>query len=210
MIRGKYLRERKAIRVKRRFKCLVVLTIILIIYRIFANTYSLYESEASTSGNVDIAFFATSNTYETNLINLGDIGYGESKECIFSISNYKIEEDEDGNPVLDENGNEIHRISEVYIDYNILVRATTNFDFEYELYELSLDDDSALGENISQELVVQDENNTYFKNILDESGTFEPGVEVTKRYKLIVTYPVGADYKNIVDCIEISFDAKQK
>ena len=71
MIRGKYLRERKAMRTKRRIKLLVAITIVLIVYRILCDSFSLFESQATSDTNIDIAFFLVEDNYDyPNILNV--------------------------------------------------------------------------------------------------------------------------------------------
>lgn len=200
MIRGKYLRERKAIRVKRRCKFLIVLAIILTIYRILSDSYSLFESEASSAAEIDVAFFAVEDNYESNLINLGDFEPGHSEEYLFSVANYITKDGET-------------YIAETNIDYTLTIRATTNLPLEYELY---IGESSELGENKAKnDDINQDEDNTYFKKIIEDTGTFELNKKAIKTYKLVITYPddeqyKSVDYQNIIECVEISVDSHQK
>lgn len=209
MIRGKYLRERKAIRVKRRFKCLIVLAIILIIYKVLFDSYSLFESEASSAANIDIAFFAVEDNYESNLINLGNLEPGETKKYIFSVSNFIT--------VTDEEGTEQAYPSETDIDYTLKIRSTTNLPLKYELY---VGESESLGTDKSINMLTQDNHNTYFNDIFEDKGTFEMDKCQSNNYTLIITYPKGteenpnkytsSEYQNIIDCVEISLDSKQK
>ena len=73
MIRGKYLRERKAIRFKRRIKLIVCMLILVILHKIIFSSYSLYESEANSNLNIDAAFFVLKNENLGHLITLDDL-----------------------------------------------------------------------------------------------------------------------------------------
>ena len=193
MIRGKYLRERKAIRFKRRIKFILSITIILILYKIIFSSFSLYESEASSDANLDVAYFRLNDEYETKVISLEDMVPGETKTCTFNISNYTLN-----------NGEE--EITETDMEYTLKIRTTTNLPLEYELTK-SYDD----GEEVTIETITDDDG-TYFKKILDETGTFTCDQGYTNTYNLTVTFPSTCDnimYQNIIECIEISVEARQ-
>ncbi len=193
MIRGKYLRERKAIRFKRRIKFLISITIIFILYKIVFGSFSLYESEANSDANLDVAYFRLNDEYETKVISLDDMLPGDTRTCTFNISNYTL------------NG-EIEEVSETDMEYTLKIRTTTNLPLEYELTK-SYDD----GEETTIETITDDDG-TYFKKILDESGTFKCDQGYTNTYNLRVTFPSSCDnvkYQNVIECIEISVEAKQ-
>ncbi len=193
MIRGKYLRERKAIRFKRRIKFLISITIILILYKIIFSSFSLYESEASSDANLDVAYFRLNDEYETKVISLEDMVPGDTRTCRFNISNYTLNGDKE-------------EISETDMEYTLKIRTTTNLPLEYELTK-SYDN----GEETTIETIL-DEDGTYFKRILDETGTFTCDQGYTNTYNLKITFPSTCDniiYQNIIECIEISVEARQ-
>ena len=68
MIRGKYLRERKGIRFKRRVKIVMTIFVLLLVHRIVFNSFSLYESNATTDANIEVAYFLLDDTYEEKTI----------------------------------------------------------------------------------------------------------------------------------------------
>ena len=88
MIRGKYLRERKGIRFKRRVKIVMTIFVLLLVHRIVFNSFSLYESNATTDANIEVAYFLLDDTYEEKTIMLEDMKPGDTKEVDNSISNY--------------------------------------------------------------------------------------------------------------------------
>ena len=114
MIRGKYLRERKAMRIKRRIKLLIILAILLVLYKLIFSSYSLYESEANSSADIDVAFYLLKDDYKSKVIALDDMIPGSTQKCEFSISNYYV--DDEGNDV----------ISETDMEYTLKIRTTTN------------------------------------------------------------------------------------
>lgn len=194
MIKGKYLRERKAIRFKRRIKLLICMAIVLILYKIIFGSFSLYESEASSDANLDVAYFTLDDEYETQVISLGDMLPGEIRNCTFHISNY----------TLDDLGEE--EVSETDMEYTLKIRTTTNLPLEYELTRSNSTGGSTTIETIT------DDDGTYFKKILDETGTFNCDQGYTNTYNLKITFPSSCDnikYQNVIECIEISVEARQ-
>lgn len=212
MIRGKYLRERKAIRFKRRIKLLICLLIVMILYKIVFSSYSLYESEANSTFEAEVAFFVLEDTNLTKTVTLDDLQPGETTSCSFSIANYITESDD---------SSEVGKIAETDIIYNLTIKTTTNLPLEYELY---LNDNPSTNSS-AVDLIdgnysyIQDSDDTYFNKIFEYENTFKHDVEYTDTYILVITFPKGTTedpdvymnytYQDIMDAIEISVDAKQ-
>ena len=64
MIRGKYLRGRKAIRTKKRLRFMLTILVLFLAYKVLFNSYSLYESQAESDAQVDVAFFILKDEYQ--------------------------------------------------------------------------------------------------------------------------------------------------
>lgn len=210
MIRGKYLRERKAIRFKRRIKLIICLLILCILHKIIFSSYSLYESEANSNLDVDVAFFVLENENLGHLITLDDLAPGESTSCKFSIANFYSEEyvDEDGNT------NQRDVIAETDIKYNLKIRTTTNLPLEYELYinDNPFENSTAIEQIAGGSEINQDEYSTYFNKLIEYENVFSYGNPTTDTYILKVTFPeddMDYTYQNIIDAIEISVEAEQ-
>lgn len=218
MIRGKYLRERKAIRVKRRMKLLIAIVILFLVHKILFSSYSLYESEAMSSADLDVAFFTLEDEYQTKVISLDDILPGDIRRCEFSVSNYFV----------DENGNTI--ISETDMEYTLKIRTTTNLPLEYKLYKnQGLDVDNLTNileiETVETQNMYLDEDNTIFKSLVQASlpeelkaqgvtdiGEYDFTTPSTDTYILEISLDEKYNsiaYQNIIECIEISFEAEQ-
>lgn len=194
MIRGKYLRERKAIRVKRRFKLLVSMLILFLLYKIVFSSFSLYESEANSDADADVAYFVLNDEYQSQVIKLDSMNPGDSQNFVFNISNY----------VLDDDSEEV--VSEVDMEYTLKIRTTTNLPLEYELTR-----SQSAGEEETFELVTDDDG-TYFKKLLEETGTFSCDQGYTNTYTLTITFPANENdikYQDLIECIEVSVDSRQ-
>lgn len=194
MIRGKYLRERKAIRVKRRFKLLVSMLILFLLYKIVFSSFSLYESEANSDADADVAYFVLNDEYQSQVIKLDSMNPGDTQNFVFNISNY----------VLDDDSEEV--VSEVDMEYTLKIRTTTNLPLEYELTR-----SQSAGEEETFELVTDDDG-TYFKKLLEETGTFSCDQGYTNTYTLTITFPANENdikYQDLIECIEVSVDSRQ-
>ena len=156
-------------------------------------TLSRFRTEARGNAPIDIAFYLLNDTYTRQNITLDEMKPGDEKSYTFSVSNT------DGT-----------NRSEVTLDYEILIRTTTNLQLEYELDEITTgtDLDVVLSSN-----TVTDDDGTYFKEIKTSSETFAYTSDQTKLYKLTIKYPSSLkDHKNQVFCenIEINSLSKQK
>ena len=217
MIRGKYLRERKAIRVRRRIKLILLILIVVMFYKTAFNSYSLFESEASSTASIDVAFFVLDDIYENKTIVLDDMEPGDVQYVKFSIANY-IGSEEDGDQV----------ISETDMRYKLKIRTTTNLPLEYELYRnQSLNSSNLVNilDDSYSDAMYYDDYNTYFqKLVLDnetnalklegitDSGEFYLDVPTINTYILKIELPARCntiDYQDRMDCIEISVEGTQ-
>lgn len=217
MIRGKYLRERKAIRFKRRIKLLVCMIILVVLHKIIFSSYSLYESEANSNLDIDVAFFVLENENLGHLITLDELSPGEETSCSFSIANFRTEE------YVDEDGQTKERqvIAETDIKYKLTIRTTTNLPLEYKLYinDNPVKNPGAVEQINGGAVINQDEYNTYFNNLIEYENTFRYNTATTDTYILEVKFPRGKTatseeyldytYQNIIDAIEISVEAEQ-
>ena len=210
MIRGKYLRESKAMRTKRRIKLLVAITIVLIVYRILCDSFSLFESQATSDTNIDIAFFLVEDNYDypnkeySKRVNIADIEPGETKDYTISVSNFTY---------LDEEGNKVDpdekylKCADTNIKYTLKVRTTTNLPLEYKFF---------VGESPytdERERKQEEENGIIFREYEFNEKTLQFSQNQTDTYKLSITFPEGgeknADYQGMIEYIEVSIDAQQ-
>lgn len=197
MIRGKYLRERKGIRVKRRIKLVMAIFVLLLVHRIVFNSFSLYESNASTSANIEVAYFLLADTYEVQTIMLDDMQPGDTKEVDIAVSNYYV----------DETGQEV--ISETDMEYTLGLRTTTNLPLEYSVY---LNQDSESGTDIVQMDTIQDEDDTYYYQLVEDTREFSYETGQTNTYTLQITMPEeynNVEYQDVLECVEVVVDGQQ-
>jgi hypothetical protein len=197
MIRGKYLRERKGIRVKRRIKLVMAIFVLLLVHRIVFNSFSLYESNASTSANIEVAYFLLADTYQVQTIMLDDMQPGDTKEVDIAVSNYYV----------DETGQEV--ISETDMEYTLGLRTTTNLPLEYSVY---LNQDSESGTDIVQMDTIQDEDDTYYYQLVEDTREFSYETGQTNTYTLQITMPEeynNVEYQDVLECVEVVVDGQQ-
>lgn len=236
MIRGKYLRERKAMRTKRRVKFIVIVTIILIIYRILCDSFSLFESQATSNANIDIAFFLVNDQYgianvtkdETGndivgkteyvkSIKITDIKPGETKEYTIWVSNYAFFDD-DGNQVESNAEGKNKKVADTNIEYTLNIKTTTNLPLEYKLATVT-GATKLNTENSIERQDTPDSDGMYFQKIFSDTKKLEfnkneDGIDEGQQdtYKLIITFPEeykAAKYQDIIEYIEVSIYSEQ-
>lgn len=192
MIRGKYLRERKGIRVKRRLKLILTIFVLLLVHRIVFNSFSLYESNAVSEATIEVAYFLLDDTYDSQTIKLNEMLPGDTQQCKFSISNYYVDEN---------TGKDV--ITQTDMEYEVTVRTTTNLPLKYKLSKST--DGSNDVEIVTSE--TKDIHDTYFYTLLTESGEFKFTSGQTNTYTIDIEFPAeydGIEYQNIIECLEIT------
>ena len=218
MIRGKYLRERKAIRIKRRIKFLLILAISIMVYRTFFGSYSLFESEATSTASIDVAFFVMEDKYENETIVLEDMEPGDVQYIKFSVANYLEAENEGEDDI----------VSETDMSYKLKIRTTTNLPLKYELYRnQSLNQSNLVNvlDDDYSEAIYSDAYDTYFQRLvldnesadlklegITDSGDFDKDDPVKITYILKIELPAAnkeIEYQDRMECVEISVDARQ-
>ena len=183
------------IKKNKRLKLEIIILLILLVMLCFLIPFTLsrFRTEARGDAPIDIAFYLLNDTYTHQNITLSEMQPGDEESYTFSVSNT------DGT-----------NRSEVTLDYEIVIRTTTNLQLEYELDEIvsGVDNDVILSSN-----TISDEYGTYFKEIKTSSETFEYTDNETKLYKLTIKYPSSLkSHKNqgICESIEIKILSKQK
>ena len=175
-----------------------------ILHRIIFGSYSLYESNAESSADIDIAFFLVNDSYDSQVISLEDVEPGDTTQVAFSVSNFYINDDNES------------IVADTDMEYSVKVRTTTNLPLEYSVTEnqtaRNADNNIALAESAT------DDFGTYFNTILEDSGEFiisdddTSSDEYTNTYVVDITFPEDCNdvtYQNVIECIEISVEAEQ-
>lgn len=219
MVRGKYLRERKAIRVKRRIRFIAMILILLTAYKIVFNSYSLYESQAVSTADVDVAFFLIKDEYQKENLQLENMVPGDKREVTFTLSNYFTQRDPETDEIIDT------IVTETDMMYTMKIRSTTNLPLTYKIYvDGTLKKTIVEGIDVSDDssVAVKDAHDTWFYTLYDEEVDIEVlhNVTMMHTYKIEVEFPDDADiehevkyrdvkYENIIEAIEISIDGRQ-
>ena len=204
MIRGKYLRERKALKKQKRTKLLIVLIIFVALYKIIFGSFSLYESNAESVADVDLAFYVLEDVYATRSVALRYMLPGESQTFTFTVSNF-IDDEDTGETT----------ISDTDMEYDIVIKTTTNLPLEYTITK---NQEMIETNNIAECEIIQDEYGTYFSRLLTDSGEFdlnvgdERDIPYTDTYIVKITLPATCTdekYAGIKDAIDIEINGRQ-
>lgn len=171
---------------------------LLVLIKLLPVTLSKYQSSGIGNMNSNIAFYLinVSNLSETiRLDNLKpcDLEYVYN----FSVSNKKDD-----------------ILSEVDIEYVLSIVTTTNLPLRYELYENCDYELNSCNNLISDNntKIVQDSDNTYFKEFTLEKEEMYFSKEVTNNYTLVVYFDLknnDAKYQDSVELVEINVDSSQ-
>ena len=173
-----------------KFSLAVILLLILII--IIPFTFSKFSSTTSGNAKIETAFYILNASYFTEEIDIGDLVPREEPYIYsFTVSN------NDGTDRL-----------ETKMNYDLEIITTTNLPLTYKLY-LNDNHDTNI---ITEEKIVQDENDTYFKNLKTTSKTFGFLRDETDKYELYVYFPstyTDFNYQDIIELITINIESKQ-
>ena len=102
--------------------------------------------------------------------------------------------------------------SETDMEYTLKIRTTTNLPLEYKLYMNQSADNANSDDIIEIPIITQDEDATYFKQLVEDKKEFPYTQGYTNTYTLVIEFPEefkGIEYQDIIECIEISIDSKQ-
>ncbi len=204
MVRGKYLRERKALKKQRRTRFLIAIVIFFVLYKIVFGTFSLYESNAESTANVDLAVPILYDDYVRKSVALDSMLPGDSQVFVFTISNFYV--DEDTNETI---------ISDTDVEYDLVIKSTTNLPLEYTITK---NQEMLEANDISDGEIYQDEYGTYFSKLLETSGEFDLNVGTERDITYTDTYIVKIDlpagyteekFAGIKDAIDIEINGRQ-
>lgn len=175
------------------FVMLVLATIIISV------TYAwfLHYSAADAEINAEIAFYIFET--ESQQITLNSIAPGQTCTYNITVSNYKDD-----------------FISQVDMEYEIIMQTTTNLPLKYEL--IYSENDEAL--STSEELFEDKVDGVYYRNIRfgsqeEQKKLLSENGKQIHTYKLNVTFngdgetTIGSEYSDILELIEITIDSNQ-
>lgn len=177
-------------------KLIILVLCLLIIARIFVIVLSKYESIASSYANVEIAFYLLKEDYKSMTINLAEL-LPQNNAYVFDFS------------IGNQDGIEM---AEVDLEYELLLRTTTNLPLTFELYMNEKYTDLGATNIIKENNVAQDEHGTYFRTMTTEKNYLSYKEGVTNLYQLVVYFPANynqENYQDIIELLEINVNAQQ-
>lgn len=181
---------------KRLIKIFTLFLILLFLIIIIPFAYSKYETFANSNVKSKVAYYILETNYEQINIKIPNLIPREEPYIhTFTISN------NDG----------INRL-ETQLQYDLLIKTTTNLPLRYELY-MNEDYTNPSANNIIElEQVVTDEYGTYVKEMKTSASYFTYLYDETNTYTLLVYFPkeyANYKYQDLIENIELIIDSKQ-
>lgn len=168
------------------FSCIFILLFVL------QRTGAIFQTVTESEANIDIAFYCIKEDFQTMTLKLENmIPRTDPYTYNFTVSN--------------NNGT---KRTETELEYDLLIRTTTNLPLDITLY----DTNTNLSE-IGTETVIADEDGTFFKTITIPQREFGFLEDQTDSYRIEVVLPEiykSHVYQDIIELIEITVDSKQK
>ena len=183
-------------KLKKSILILFLIAIIIIAIIFIRNTLSRYESNATSSKDVDVAFWMFEDDFQSASILIKDIyPSNNSFDYTFSVSNFEANED-----------GTINKRAETDLEYNLTLTTTTNLPLEYVIEKN--------GEILStQQEIITDEDGTYYREILIDPSQMVQGEDLTDNYVIKVTFPkendTNAEYSDLIEYIKLDINAEQ-
>lgn len=177
-------------------KLIILILCLLIIARIFVLVLAKYESISNSYANVGIAFYLFKEDYKTMTLNLAELLPQDNVYVYdFTIGNQDGEE-----------------MAEVDIEYELILRTTTNLPLTYELYMNENYTDEGATNIITQDNIALDEKGTYFRTMKTDKINLSYKQGTTNLYQLVVHFPANYNqeiYQDIIELLEINVNAQQ-
>lgn len=181
---------------KRIIIILILLCFLILLTQLIRLTFSRFESDATSSSNIPVAFYVLNEGFQNMNLNLDSlIPRNEPYVYTFTISN--------------SNGEQICNTD---MEYTLTIRTTTNLPLEYNLFMNQDYTDSASQSIIETNQVEKDSSGTYFRIITTQKQNFSFKQEQTNTYQLVVNFPEKyntIDYQDVIEGIEITIDSMQ-
>ena len=185
---------------RKKFKTIVFasLLVVLLLVSIFLipTTFSRYVTNTSSDAEAMVAFYLLKTDYQTNVVLLDEIAPRNNPYTYtFTVSNF--------------NGTQR---TETNMQYDLIIRTTTNLPLEYELYLNSVYTDTNAENAIVDSQVIQDSDGTYFNKFTTDTKYFSYSYNETNTYQLVVYFPevyIDEVYQDIVESVEITVNSKQ-
>ena len=182
---------------KRKIRQLYINTIIFIIIAFISinlinGVIAKYRSSATSSANVDLAYYIFKEESISQELKLQSILPRENPYIYtFLVANYKEEER-----------------TQTALEYTIKIKTTTNLPLQYKVHKENEDTDL-----VTEVKTEQDIDGTYFKYINVQGDEFGFRQNEENIYKLEIKFPPEynlAEYEGIIEYIELTIDSKQK
>lgn len=172
-------------------KVFILLALLIILLLIVPISYSIFYSQKNSNATIDAAYYVIDTNIISDTIKLDDIiPSDENYNYVFTISNYK-----DG-----------YR-SETDIEYDLIIKTTTNLPLNYSLY---LNDDTQ--NIITGDEIVTDEDGMYLRKFTTSTKTFSYLNDEINTYTLSINFPKTFENGVIdytVEAIIIEIDSRQ-
>lgn len=168
----------------------------LIVILVVPYSYSRYESSVNSQVQTEVAYYLLDASPVSGTIRIDNLVPSDAPYVYnFSVSN----------------NNGANR-TEINLEYNLSIKATTNLPLTYKLY-LNQDYNNPLSTDIIDEnLVITDDDGVYFKNMTTATEEFSYMVDQTNEYTLLVYFPLtysSYEYQGIVESIDILINSRQ-
>ena len=169
---------------------------LLIVLLVVPYTYSRYESSVNSQVQTEVAYYLLDTNPISGTIRIDNLIPSDAPYVYnFSISN----------------NNGANR-TEINLEYNLSIKATTNLPLNYKLY-LNEDYNNPLSTDIIEEnLTTTDSDGVYFKNMTTATEEFNYTTDQTNSYTLLVYFPStysSYEYQGIVESIDILINSRQ-
>lgn len=181
---------------KLRYKAMFIFICLILITLIIVSTFSRYDSNASSTADVQTALYLLNENYNSINIEMGTMTpRDEAYTYTFSISN-----------------NDGRNRTETNLEYELSIKTTTNLPLEYELYLNQNYKDQSAVNIIKTNEIMQDGDGTYFRDITTDKKNFGFQIDETNIYTLVVYFDSeynDINYQNIIESIEVNVSSKQ-
>lgn len=178
-------------------KMIILVLFLILITMLIRKVIARFETEASTTAEIQTAFFFIGPDYQTMTINLGDIQPQDQEYTYtFSVSN---------------NNGSVR--TETALEYDLTMTTTTNIPLTYELY-LNENYRDVSARSIITPTTITDAYGTYFKKFEAPTEDFGYASNETNVYTLVIRFPKAhksnPKYQNTIDGIKIEIVSRQK
>ncbi len=178
-------------------KIIIVLGIVVFALTYITSTLSKYNSVGTSQASVDIAYYLVDETSISNSLKVGGIiPRNEPYTYTITVSN-----------------NDGVKRTDVTLEYDLIIKTTTNLPLEYSVYLNENYDDTDATNIIKTSVDEADSDGTYFKTITLPTKELSYKKDETDTYQLAIVFPArynSSEYQNILEYIEVSINARQK